>query len=106
MIPIFEKQKLWETATNHSSLKISSILIRYWAIIQSSQKNPCEIAAAQTILVQTPVPQLLALFSGHGQRNQILFFAKPPPSVGASENVCLLKFEYVYRANMCDNQQI
>ena len=69
-------------------------------------KKPCEIATAQTILVQTPVPQLLALFSGHGQQNQILFFAKPPPSVEASENVGLLKYENAYRANMRDNQQI
>ena len=56
--------------------------------------------------MQTTFPQLMALFSGHGQRNQTLFFAKPPPLVGASENVCLLKFEHVYRANMRDNQQI
>ena len=60
----------------------------------------CEIATTQGILAQTTVPHCLALFSGHGPRNQNLFFAEPPPSVGALENACFLKFERADRANI------
>ena len=66
----------------------------------------CEVALTQEILAQPTVPHCLALFSKHGPRNQILFFAEPPPSVGALENVCFLKFEPAHRANMRGNQQI
>ena len=55
------------------------------------------------ILAQTTVPYGLALFSGHGPENQIIFFVEPPPSVGALENICFLKFQRVYRANIRNN---
>ena len=40
------------------------------------------------------------LFSEHGPQNQILFFAEPPPAVGALENSWFLKFAHAYRANI------
>ena len=65
----------------------------------------CEIATILRILAQTTVPYSLALFSGHGAGNQIIFLAEPPPSVGALENL----FGFILRVvllNMFDTNFI
>ena len=74
-----------------------------WAIAFSYSAKTCEMATTQGILAQTTVPHCLALFTGHGPQNQNLFFAEPPPSGGALENACFLKFERAYRANIGSN---
>ena len=76
--------------------------IRFWCLKEQafSYTKTCKIATTQGILAQTTVPHCSALFTGHGPWNQNLFFAEPPPSVGALENACFLKFERADRANI------